>query len=717
MEKIRFIFFLLLAYLILSLGLTTIPLYGNDSHPKERLNLLLITIDTLRADRLSCYSSEHLKTPNIDSLANKSIVFTRAFSHTSTTLPSHTNILLGTTPLYHGVHDNTNFIVRDEFLTLPEHLKNFGYQTGAFIGAFPLDSRFGLSQGFDIYDDDYDTQGAGKGKTEEREAQIVVDRALAWLNERKSPWFLWVHCFDPHDPYEPPEPFKTQYADSLYDGEVAYVDFVMGKLFNYLEDNSLFEKTLVVFTGDHGEMLGEHGEKTHGFFAYNSVLWIPLIISAPGMKSRIVQQYVSHIDIFPTICDMLKIKKPPFLQGRSFAPFLKRKKLRKRIIYFESLTSYYSMGWAPVRGIIDGRDKFIESPLPEFYDLVGDFGEQQNLAEQKKLDGYRKRLNQIIISQSSEESWKAGQGMDRETLERLRSLGYIASFKGAKKEEFSTEDDVKILLPYYNKSVNALALCSEGKVREGMEILKEVITERKNISAAYLNLARLYADQGSVGDALEVLRMGLEFLPANYRIFSDYISYLSEAERLDEAIKAFEGKSFLQLEFDPVIWNNIGLAYLKKGNLEKAQRNFAKSISVDRKFPIPYHNIASVHFTIFNRTKDPKEYQKALENFKKAIELDPQYSTAHHGLGMLYFQAGDYSQAIIHMEKSLELQPDLFELLYYLGIAYMNKGNSFMAYAFFNRFKISPIYNRLKSDKRAKLEEYIHRCEPKHKNP
>ncbi len=716
MEKIRFIFFLLLAYFILNLALTTFPLYGEDGNPKERLNLLLITIDTLRADRLSCYSSKHLKTPNIDSLANKGIIFTKAFSHTSTTLPSHANILLGATPVYHGVHDNTNFIVRDEFLTLAEHLKHSGYQTGAFIGAFPLDSRFGLSQGFDIYDDDYDMRNVRKTEAEAREAQIVVDRALEWLNERKSPWFLWIHCWDPHDPYIPPEPFKTQYADRPYDGEVAYVDFVMGKLFHYLKDKSLFKKTLVVFTGDHGEMLGEHGEKTHGFFAYNSAIWIPLIISAPGMKSRIVHQNVSHIDLFPTICDILRIKKPPFLQGVSLLPSLKGKKLKKRTIYFESLSPYYSMGWAPIRGIIDGKAKFIDSPIPEFYDLVKDFNELQNLAGKKELDRYRKRLNQIILDQSSEESSKAGQGMDRETLEKLRSLGYIATFKGTKKEEFSLEDDVKILLPYHNKSIDALVLCNQGKVREAMELLKEVITERKNVSTAYLNLAMLYADQGRLSDALEVLRMGLEFLPKNYRIFSDYIGYLSEAEQLDEAINAFEGKSFLQLEFDATIWNNIGLAYLKKGNLKKAQKHFVKSISVDRKFPIPYNNLAAVHFGIFRRTKEPEEYQKALENFKTAIELDPYYSTAHHGLGLAYMQAGDYEKAIFHMERALELQPDLFDTLYYLGVAYMHKGDSFMAYASFNRFKVSPAYHRLNSDAKAKLEEYILNCKPKPKN-
>jgi tetratricopeptide (TPR) repeat protein len=344
---------------------------------------------------------------------------------------------------------------------------------------------------------------------------------------------------------------------------------------------------------------------------------------------------------------------------------------------------------------------------------VKDFDEVENLAEKKEMSIYRKQLNQVLLALSSEESSKAAQGMDRETLEKLRSLGYVANFQGTKKEDFSSEDDVKILLLYHNKSVEALGLGAEGKVREAMELLKGVITEKKNVSVAYLNLAKLYADQERLDDALEVLRMGRKFLPANYRIFSDYIGYLAEATRWDEVIEAFEGKNFLQLEFDAVVWNYAGLAYWKKGNLEKAQKYFAKSISVDRKFPIPYNNLGAIHFEAFNRTMDPKEFQEAAENFKKAIELDPSYSTAHNGLGLAYMQVGKYAEAIIHLERALELQPSLDEALYNLGVAYMNKGNYFMAYAYFNRFKVSPTYIHLKSEAKAKLEEYILRCRPK----
>jgi len=239
---------------------------------QANLNVLLITIDTIRPDRLSCYSRKYLQTPHIETLASKGALFKRAFAHNPTTLPSHDNILLGTPPLYHGVHDNSNFIVAQDFLTLAEYLKSEAYSTGAFVGAFPLDSRFGLTQGFDVYDDSYPSKSSTAFAYTERIAERVVHEALAWMKKQNSPWFSWIHVWDPHAPYMPPEPFKSKFKDEPYSGEVAYVDHELGKLFDYLEKNNLMENTLIILTGDHGESLGDHGELTHGYFAYNSTL-------------------------------------------------------------------------------------------------------------------------------------------------------------------------------------------------------------------------------------------------------------------------------------------------------------------------------------------------------------------------------------------------------------------------------------------------------------
>ena len=713
MFKNRSFFFLFFLCIFLCVFLTVSPLFSKRNGKKAGLNFLLITIDTLRADRLGCYSIEHLKTPNIDSFAEKGILFSKAFAHTSTTLPSHANILLGTTPLYHGVHDNSTFIVKEKFLTLAEFLKSSGYSTGAFVGAYPLDSKFGLTQGFDIYDDDYRGQRSHKISYIEREAGKVVDNALNWLRIQKTPWFLWVHCFDPHDPYEPPEPFKTQYKKYPYNGEVAYVDSVLGKLFRYVRENGFFDKTLIVFTGDHGESLGEHGEKTHGYFAYNSSIWVPLIISTPGMKPGKVNQHVSHIDIFPTVCDVLGFEKPSFLQGVSLIPAIKGKKLPRRPIYFESMYPFYSRGWAPLKGYIYGREKFIDSPIPELYDLDVDFGELQNLAGTKKIQKYRKQLALIIQNQSlPEEDGEKRQKIDRESLRKLRSLGYISSPQISKKKIFGPQDDVKILLPYHYKAMKAMDLHKEGKVDEGIRLLREVITERKDIDVAYSNLATLYKDRGKLKEALEILELGLEHLPASYEVFLTYVNYLISAGQYDKVIETIKTKSLRQMEYDAEIWNYLGVAYMSKGDFEKALEAYEMALSLDNDYHVALNNLGIACLSLFLETKNPKDYQKALHHFKKAIEINPDYAPAYNGLGGAYLQAGNVDGAIYCLEKALELKPDFGRALYNLGLAHLDKGNRARALDYFNRYRDN-YYRLLSLSERKKLEALIQKCKEK----
>lgn len=708
MQRNRSILFFLC--ISLSLFLTGSPLFSRKNGKQAGFNILLITIDTLRPDRLGCYSKVHLETPVIDSLSERGILFTKAFAHTSTTLPSHANILLGTTPLYHGVHDNATFVVKAKFLTLAEHLRNHGYSTGAFVGAYLLDSRFGLGQGFDTYDDDCKGQRSKRLSSIERKAEAVVDNALNWLEGQINPWFLWIHCFDPHDPYEPPEPFKTQYEKDPYSGEVAYVDFVLRRLFSYMRENDLLDETLIVLTGDHGESLGEHGEKTHGYFAYNSSIWVPLIISIPGMKSGEVNQQVTHIDIFPTVCDVLNIEKPPFVQGLSLIPAMKGKKMKKRSIYIESLYPYYSRGWAPLRGFISGSDKFMDSPIPELYDLDGDFDELENLAETKRIEKHRKELSKTIQDQSlAREIEEKSQRIDRESLQKLKSLGYISSPQISEKKTFVPEDDVKILLPYHYKAMEAMDLYKKGKVNEGTKHLKEVITERKDIDVAYSNLAVIYKEQGKLKEALEVLKLGLEYLPLNYEIFLTYVNYLLNAGQYDEVIEILNKKNLRQMEYDPEIWNYLGVAYMSKGDSGRALEAYELALSIDSNYPSVLSNLGSVYLSMFLKTKNPKDYQKSLQSFKKAIELDPDHAPAYNGLGGAYLEAGNLEGAIYCLEKALELKPDYGHALYNLGLAYLDKGDKASAYAYLNRYKEN--YSRsLSPSERKKLEALIQEC-------
>ncbi len=697
-----------------SLDLCLLPVvfgFGGSPTAKEpELNVLLITIDTLRTDRVSCYSSQHIQTPNMDRFAKKGAIFTRAFSHNPTTLPSHANMLLGLTPLYHGVRENSNFVARAEFLTLAEYLKDRGYSTGAFIGGYPLHSRFGLAQGFDVYDEDYERLKFVKFSAGERKAEGVIDSTLDWLDHQESKWFCWVHCFDPHDPYEPPEPFRTQFEKSLYDGEVAYVDRELGRLLDHMEKKELFDETLIIFTGDHGESLGQHGEMTHGYLANNTTVWVPLFISYPGSKPIWVDQYVSHIDIFPTVCDILRIKKPEILQGISLLSGMEGKKLPERTIYIESLYPYYSRGWAPIKGFIYKGMKYIESPIPELYDLEVDFDEIHNLADSQRLDVYRKQLDEIIAQYSHSESEKARHRTDQKSLERLKSLGYVSSPQLATKKSYSPEDDVKTFLPFHNKAVKAWELYQEGKIFEGFNLAKEVITEKQDVDIAYTHLAKMYKEQEKLKEALEVLELALEHLPSNYGVIITYVSYLNLAGRNDDIIQLVENLQLHQIENDPEIWNYLGLAYTSKGEFAKAIESLEFSLSVDDEFAFAYRSLAMVYLSRFFKERDKKDLAESIRNFEKAINFEPEFAAAHNSLGVAYRENNERDKAIRCWEKAYELRPDVGYPLLNLGLVYLERDDKVKALDFFIAYKKS-FYSSLPAAEKDRLDALIRKCE------
>ncbi len=691
---------------IFLLGLATAlhPLAQADSR-SAKFNLCLITIDTLRPDRLSCYNKDHAITPNIDKLAERGALFTRAFAHTPTTLPSHTNILLGTTPLQHGVHDNSNFVIDEDLLTLAEHLKKYGYSTAAFVGAFPLDSRFGLTQGFDLYDDNYGGKSDQEFAYVERRAEVVVEKALGWLKAQKNPWFIWVHCFDPHQRYDPPEPFKTQYSGRSYDGEIAYTDFALGKLFDLLGSKNLQDNTVIILTADHGESLGQHGEKTHGYFAYNATIWIPLIISYPGIKPDKIEQPVCHTDIFPSVCDILGVKKPSHLQGLSLLPLLKGKKLPERLIYFESLYPFYTRGWAPLRGFIQNNKKFIDSPIPEFYDLEKDFDELENLAPTKEIKIYENSLDRLIQQQSSADKKESRRSINRETRQKLRSLGYITDHQTTEKKVFTEKDDLKTLLPYQDKLMAAIKAYDGGRLEESIRLLEEIIAERKDLSQAYSHLATVYKEQRKLKEALEILRKGLTNNPSDYKIMETYGIILTEVGEYDKAVEILKN-ALSYIDYDPEIWNYLGVAYWKKGDFELAHDAFTKILSIDENYPIAFNNLGSLYLSQYIKSKNDSYFWNAILNFKKALELDPNYAEAYNGLGTAYGQAGRMEAAIHCWERAVELNPDYGFPLYNLGLAYLMQGDKEKALICLNKYKRAH-YARLSDKDKAKLDDLI----------
>ena len=342
-------------------------------HREAGLNVLLITVDTLRADAIGVSGNSRAATPTIDRLANSGVRFTSAHAHTVVTLPSHANILSGLYPAHHGVHENSGFRFPGDLDTLATRLKARGYRTGAFVSAFPLDRRFGLDRGFDVYDDRY-----GKGRERsafriaERPGTETVAAALDWINAPGSngPWFAWVHVYEPHFPYAPPEPFAARFASDPYLGEVAAADAALAPLINPIVSAGVSGRTLVILTGDHGEALGEHGETTHGLFAYEATLHIPLVLFAPQLfPPRVIAEPVRHVDVLPTILDAIAADAPVHVDGRSILNLAEGGALPTVTSYFESLSASLNRGWAPLYGIVRGTMRYIDLPIAELYDL------------------------------------------------------------------------------------------------------------------------------------------------------------------------------------------------------------------------------------------------------------------------------------------------------------------------------------------------------------
>jgi arylsulfatase A-like enzyme/Flp pilus assembly protein TadD len=672
-------------------------------------NFLLITIDTLRPDRLGCYGSRTVETPSVDGLAGQGVLFERAFSHAPLTLPAHASIMLGLLPPTHGVRDNANFRVPDGFLTLAEWLKRQGYETGAVVGAFPLDSRFGLTRGFDLYDDNYGSQGESDLAFVERKAGVVVERALAWIRERNGPWFLWVHCFDPHQKYHPPEPFLTRYKDAPYDGEVAYVDSELGKLFSGLKSREGPGGTVVAFTADHGESLGDHGETTHGYFAYNATIHVPLIIAAPGLAPRRVGGNVSHVDIFPTVCDALGIQTPPGLEGVSFWPAARGKDLVVRPVYFEAMMPFYSRGWAPLQGYIEGNTKYIESPIPEVYDLDKDFQELRNLADGPILASHRRRFVELTQALPSTPSKARIRKVDREAQEKLRSLGYVAGPRTPAKKTFTEEDDLKVLLPFQEKWAHGVGAYEAGRVAEGIKLLKEVITKRPDFELAYTYLANFYKNAGRLEDAVTVLKAASETNPASYTLGTAYGAILLDAGRDEEALDVLDRATAI-IDFDPDAWNYKGVALTRRGAYDKALAAYGKALELDDNSAIVFNNIGSLHLSVFLKNGNAESLGKATAGFRRAISLDPGYASAYNGLGAVLKMGGDIESAIEAWKKAVELKPGFGFPLYNLGLALMAKGDKAQALGYFRRYK-NAAYDALPEAEKVKLDSIIAACE------
>jgi len=644
------------------------------------LNVLLFTLDTTRADHIGCYGYPQIKTPNIDGLAAEGILFQNATAQCPLTLPSHSSMFTGSYPFFHGVRDNGGFYLEDDQVTLAEVARQAGWATSAFIGAFVLDSRWGISQGFDYYYDNFDFAKYKKISLDsvQREGGEVIKAFFEWYDENAPQrFFSWIHLYDPHTPYEPPEPFKTQYEGreyGLYDGEIAYADSLVGRVLETLKDKGVLERTVVVVVGDHGESLGEHHESSHGFFIYDATVSVPLIIRIPSAElwGKKVAAQVENIDLMPTLCELLGIPVPGSVQGQSLIPLIAGEKQDSvREAYSESYYPRYHYGWSELKSLRTSRYKFIQAPRPELYDLSLDpreknniFGQESSLAE--KFVRQLKKMEDDLSRKGIEN--KGPQQLDDDSREKLMALGYIGGFtSGAKLSQTGNLGDPKDKIILYNKIKMAEGASSDREYETALNLLDQVIKEDAGIMEARQVRANIFLQLDRPEEAVEECKEALKVDPEyNAAIFTLAQAY-RRLGKYEEAIAGFERAVQLDPR-DAKPHVNLGEIYLDTKDLDKAMAHFEEAISIDPDHSSLAHNNLGAVFL------EKKMLERAEQEILKALEMRERIPDAHYNLGLLYEERGDLRRAMEEYRKEIEIHPGAHPAHFNLALLYGKTG-------------------------------------------
>ncbi len=570
--------------IIYSLLLIIAVLSGCGIKKEAKPNLLLITLDTTRADHLGCYGYEKAQTPHIDAMAAKGVLFERAYCNVPLTLPSHATIMTGLLPPEHGLHINGEKTLDDQFITLAEVLAEKGWNTAAFVASFVLDSRFGLNQGFDLYNDDI-THGDSEnfGLRAYKDGSLIVDSVIEWSKMADhEPYFCWVHLFDPHKPYHThTNLFGEQYINNPYDAEITYMDMQLGRLLKALERDERLDNTWIIIVADHGESLGEHNELYHGNTLYNGVLNVPLIVHSTNAEKRNhrVRKPVSLEQLYPTILELIGIDHKNRVAAKSFAPsILNKKEPPKHHVYSETEEPMTQYGWHPLKSIIADQMKFVDSRQDELYDIIHDPKESQNLIDNsaKMTESFELLLNRKL--QSMQKHTAKGVVLTQTEKRTLDSLGYTGgSVIRYEINEFDTLPDVKDMLPLLNEMMRSKYILKQGRLKEALEIRQNVVKQNPgNISFQFL-LAEAHYRKGdavqTVNTLTNMLSTSLQKVPTIVLI--DSLTLLGSCYYILDAKDKAEEHLLEALALDPkqmVALNGLSWIYATKADATEAEK-------------------------------------------------------------------------------------------------------------------------------------------------
>lgn len=682
----------------------------------EKPNVILISLDTTRADRLGCYGDVNARTAAMDGLARSGVLFTQAASPAPLTLPSHSSIMTGLYPTYHGVRLNGTTALSQEQVTLAEVFSEAGYQTGAFVAAFVLDGRWGLNQGFGKYDDQFDLTKvkhidlAGV----QRPANQVVDAALRWLDARKhEPFFAWIHLYDPHTPYEPPEPLLSEFGRrgpaGLYDGEIAFVDQQVDRALSWIRNAGLDQNTIVVVVGDHGEALGSHGEGTHGFFIYDWALRVPFIVRTPfdELQGVRVDAQVSLVDVFPTVLALTGLQASTRVHGRSLVPLMFRQAPPDTVYaYSESMAPDLQFGWSALHSLRSPQFKYIEAPRPELYDLVADPGEATNIYAQRGTvaDAMARELDRIVAETGRDAPAPEAANLDKETLARLASLGYVGTTTARKSRpgDHGTLADPKDKLEVftavqragelmsndqYAEAAQALesALLREpampqallmlgschtelGRTREAKALFDQVLKKDPESVPGLIGLANILLEEGQAEDVVTLCKRTLSIDPRNsqaYALLGDvYIGQRQPSKALPHLEKA--------VDIQPKITQNrlnLAACLIELEQLERAQRILSDILHDDPRFPGAWFN-QGVLYTEQRRADDArKAYVAEVANYPNSFK-------ARFNLGKVLAELGDWTGSIEQMREIIRIAPSQPEGYLFLARGLLHEGRA-----------------------------------------